>query len=258
VVRELSRTRKNGTPVEFLTYSAPLRDENGEIAGVVTQLIDITQRKQDEKMLREAKEVAELANRSKSEFLANMSHELRTPLNAVIGFSELMLNEMLGPLGNPRYREYAYDIRQSGAHLLSVINDILDLSKIEAGRVELDEETFDPAEAITATLRIVRERAEQRHVALSAPPAKLATKLRADERKLKQILLNLLSNAVKFTPEGGSVKVTTERGPDGLVISVSDTGSAWRRRMFRWRWSRSGRFQARITGATKARVLVCR
>lgn len=224
VVREAKRRRRDGTPVDYLTYAAPLINEQKEITGIVVQLIDITERNRGEQALREAKEAAELANRTKSEFLANMSHELRTPLNAVIGFSELILSEMLGPLGNDRYREYIRDIRQSGTHLLGLINDILDLSKIEAGKVELEEETFDPAEAIAATLRIIRERAQQRRIALTAPRIEPSTKLRADERKVKQILLNLLSNAVKFTPEGGSVTVSGEWRSDGLVIAVSDTG----------------------------------
>jgi PAS domain S-box-containing protein len=224
IVREAKRRRRDGTPVDYLTYAAPLINEHKEITGIVVQLIDITKRNRDEQALREAKEAAELANRTKSEFLANMSHELRTPLNAVIGFSELILSEMLGPLGSDRYREYIRDIRQSGTHLLGLINDILDLSKIEAGKVELEEATFDPAEAIAATLRIIRERAQQRHIALAAPQIEPSTKLRADERKVKQILLNLLSNAVKFTPEGGSVTVSGEWRSDGLVIAVSDTG----------------------------------
>jgi PAS domain S-box-containing protein len=224
IVREARRRRRDGTPVDYLTYAAPLINEQKEITGIVVQLIDITERNRGEQALREAKEAAELANRTKSEFLANMSHELRTPLNAVIGFSELMLSEMLGPLGNDRYREYVRDIRQSGTHLLGLINDILDLSKIEAGKVELEEATFDPAEAIAATLRIIRERAQQRRIALAAPRINPSTKLRADERRVKQILLNLLSNAVKFTPEGGSVTVTGEWRTDGLVIAVSDTG----------------------------------
>ena len=224
VVRETRRRRRDGTSVDYLTYAAPLINEQKEITGIVVQLIDITERNRGEQALRETKEAAELANRTKSEFLANMSHELRTPLNAVIGFSELILSEMLGPLGNDRYREYIHDIRQSGTHLLGLINDILDLSKIEAGKVELEEETFDPAEAIAATLRIIRERAQQRHIALAAPRIEPSTKLRADERKVKQILLNLLSNAVKFTPEGGSVTVSGEWRSDGLVIAVSDTG----------------------------------
>jgi PAS domain S-box-containing protein len=224
IVREAKRRRRDGTPVDYLTYAAPLINEHKEITGIVVQLIDITKRNRGEQALREAKEAAELANRTKSEFLANMSHELRTPLNAVIGFSELILSEMLGPLGSDRYREYIRDIRQSGTHLLGLINDILDLSKIEAGKVELEEATFDPAEAISATLRIIRERAQQRHIALAAPRIEPSTKLRADERKVKQILLNLLSNAVKFTPEGGSVTVSGEWRSDGLVIAVSDTG----------------------------------
>jgi len=185
---------------------------------------DISERKRIEQALEEAKEGAELANRTKSEFLANMSHELRTPLNAVIGFSELMRKELLGPLGSERYLEYAADIYESGSHLLGVINDILDLSKIEAGKIDLEEETFDLSVAVDATLRLIRERAERRQIALAARIGASVPQLRADERKVKQILINLLSNAVKFTPEGGSVTISAERRPDGLVIAVTDTG----------------------------------
>jgi PAS domain S-box-containing protein len=172
-----------------------------------------------------ARDQAEGSNRAKSEFLALMSHELRTPLNAIIGFSEIIKSEMMGPVGNPKYGEYASDVFDSGQHLLGLINDILDLSKIEAGRMEFDETDVDVAEVIASCLRLVTERAIKGGVRIETEiPDDLAA-LRIDERKLKQILLNLLSNAVKFTPSGGSVTVKTWLSPDsGFVLQVADTG----------------------------------
>jgi signal transduction histidine kinase len=165
----------------------------------------------------------EIANEHKSQFLANMSHELRTPLNAVIGFSEVLLERMFGEL-NDKQEEYLNDILGSGRHLLSLINDILDLSKIEAGRMELDTADFDLPQAIDNALVLVRERAARHGLALhTAVDARLGT-VRGDERKIKQVLLNLLSNAVKFTPEGGRIEVRAARVDGAAEISVRDTG----------------------------------
>ncbi len=199
--------------------------ETGRVVRILGAAQDITERMQSEFELRSAMESAELANRAKSEFLATMSHELRTPLNAVIGFSEVMAQELLGPLGTTRYRSYAQDIRDSGTHLLEIINDILDVSKAEAGMLELVEEEIDLEQAVAASLRLIGPRAERGQVALrDALPRELPALL-ADPRRLKQILLNLLSNAVKFTPAGGTVSVDGERAEDGgLLLRVSDTG----------------------------------
>jgi signal transduction histidine kinase len=165
----------------------------------------------------------EIANEHKSQFLANMSHELRTPLNAVIGFSEVLLERMFGEL-NEKQEEYLNDILSSGRHLLSLINDILDLSKIEAGRMELESQEFDLPQAIDNALVLVRERALRHGLTLdTAVDARLGT-VRGDERKIKQVLLNLLSNAVKFTPEGGRIQVRAARVDGAAEISVSDTG----------------------------------
>jgi signal transduction histidine kinase len=165
----------------------------------------------------------EAASRHKSEFLANMSHELRTPLNAILGFSEVLHDGMFGEI-NEKQGEYLRDILESGRHLLSLINDILDLSKIEAGRMELDAGDFDLPSAIGNAVVLVRERAARRGIALGQEvDARLGT-MHADERKLKQVLLNLLSNALKFTPEGGRVDVRAVARGDGAEISVSDTG----------------------------------
>src|SRR5687768_3522631 len=165
----------------------------------------------------------EIANEHKSQFLANMSHELRTPLNAVIGFSEVLLERMFGEL-NEKQEEYLNDILSSGRHLLSLINDILDLSKIEAGRMELEAENFDLPQAIDNALVLVRERALRHGLTLdTAVDARLGT-VRGDERKIKQVLLNLLSNAVKFTPEGGRIQVRAAHVDGAAEISVTDTG----------------------------------
>ena len=175
--------------------------------------------------LREEKDRAELASRTKSEFLTNMSHELRTPLNAIIGFSEIIQDELMGPLGVACYKEYAGNIRDSGTHLLAIINDILDLSKIEAGKIELSEEIVDVARVIYACTRLIGGRASDARVILEARVAPGLPPILADERKIKQALINLLSNAVKFTPEGGRVLIAVgrhERG--GIEIVVEDTG----------------------------------
>ncbi|MEO3433782.1 PAS domain-containing protein [Inquilinus sp. CAU 1745] len=172
-----------------------------------------------------AKERAETANQSKSQFLANMSHELRTPLNAIIGFSELMADEAFGPLGSDTYRAYIGDILGSGRHLLNLINEILDLSKIEAGQFDLLEEEFDLATATAEALALVRVRARRGEVALSPEIGTDAPRLRADPRAFKQMLLNLLSNAIKFTPPGGRVTLTSRlNGNDALTVAVNDTG----------------------------------
>jgi two-component system, NtrC family, sensor kinase len=165
----------------------------------------------------------EVASQHKSEFLANMSHELRTPLNAIIGFSEVLSERMFGDL-NEKQDEYLKDIYASGTHLLSLINDILDLSKIEAGRMELELSDFHLPTALDSALTLVRERAGRRAIALHTNIDRQLGEIRADERKIRQVVLNLLSNAIKFTPEGGRIEVRAEpRG--GLVeVSVSDTG----------------------------------
>lgn len=171
-----------------------------------------------------ALEAAEAASRSKSAFLASMSHELRTPLNAVIGFSDTMRMEPFGPLGSPRYKEYLGDIHSSGEHLLSLINDILDLSRLEAGHGELHEEAFDPSEKIARVVRMVADQARRARVTLRVCVPGDLPLLSADMRRIRQIMLNLMSNALKFTPPEGEVRVAASVEPDGLVIRVQDTG----------------------------------
>ena len=173
-----------------------------------------------------AVDAAEQASVAKSQFLANMSHELRTPLNAIIGFSDMIQAQQLGPVGNARYLDYVRDISRSGHHLLGIINDILDLSKIEAGRANVqDEEEFNVAAVLEASLRMMRPLAERGNVALELSVEGRGLRLVAVERMVCQILLNLLSNAVKFTPAGGRVSLSAVRtGDGGLLVAVADTG----------------------------------
>jgi signal transduction histidine kinase len=183
------------------------------------------ERKRVEAQLVETKNSAEAASRAKTEFLANMSHELRTPLNAIIGFSEILTQESLGPLGHPSYRDYVHDVHESGVHLLRIINDILDLSKIEVGKLALNETPIVPGEVVESCVRIVRERADAAGLNLIAEIAPDLPALNADERMVKQVLLNLLSNAIKFTAPGGSVRVVARVATDdGLTIQVIDDG----------------------------------
>ena len=186
---------------------------------------EIAERKRVETELRTAKEQAEIANRSKSEFLAMMSHELRTPLNAVIGFAEVMSEEFFGPIGSEKYRRYAEDIHMSGRHLLSLINDILDLSKIEANQFELNDDIVDITEAWQAVRSILQGNVAAAELELEDEVSESLPKLRADNRAFRQILINLLSNAVKFTPEGGRITVKAEiDGAGCFVFNVTDTG----------------------------------
>src|SRR5262249_9935154 len=165
----------------------------------------------------------EAASQHKSEFLANMSHELRTPLNAIIGFSEVLSERMFGDL-NEKQAESLKDIHASGQHLLSLINDILDLSKIEAGKMELELSDFDLPMAIDNALMLVRERAGRRGIALHTAVDERLGQVQADERKIRQVLLNLLSNAIKFTPEGGRIHVEARSVNESIEVSVTDTG----------------------------------
>ncbi|MGB0681085.1 MAG: PAS domain-containing sensor histidine kinase [Magnetovibrionaceae bacterium] len=203
----------------------PVFDDAGEFLGYRGAATDITDQIQVEKALRLAKEKAEQADRAKTEFLANMSHELRTPLNAILGFSSVLQGELFGPLGHDKYREYADDIQASGGHLLEVISDILDVSKIEAGALELHEEPLDVAATVKAACRLIRPRAEAGSINLVTDLDPDLRPLVVDELRFKQILVNLLSNAVKFSPRKGIVQVTAEvLSDDAMVIRVSDQG----------------------------------
>lgn len=202
----------------FRCLVAPLSmTENGGVAGAAVMHIDITAQKL-------AEERAVSASRAKSEFLASLSHELRTPLNSVIGFSEVLMMQIFGPL-EERYRSYSSDIHQAGKHLLSLINEVLDLSKVEAGKFELHEESINLPEVVRGCLHLIKDRAERVELSLREDIAEPLPLLYADARLIRQILLNLLSNAVKFTPAGGTVTASVEAGADGWVrIAVKDDG----------------------------------
>jgi two-component system cell cycle sensor histidine kinase PleC len=171
----------------------------------------------------EEKTRAEDANQAKSKFLANMSHELRTPLNAIIGFSEIMESGMFGALGVDKYHEYCRDIRESGQYLLEVINDILDMSKIEAGRLRLDIEDVELDHILADAMRVISDGAQSRNLSVSSRIER-NIRFKGDRRALKQIALNLLSNAVKFTPKGGRITVRGRATSGGVTIAISDTG----------------------------------
>ncbi len=198
-------------------------------AGVATALsllqLNLARTARRNREAEEARHAAESANRSKSRFLAVMSHELRTPLNAIIGFSDLIRSQSVGPIFPEKYREYAEDIHVSGQNLLAVINDILDMAKIEDGKMVLFEEPIDLDEQITAAMRFVSERARQGRVSLQREMPAGLPPLYADQRSIRHILLNLMSNAIKFTPAGGRVTVRAARARDGgLDLAVADNG----------------------------------
>jgi signal transduction histidine kinase len=195
-----------------ITRSIEIRFENAELNEALT-----------EQRVKERTRILEIANQHKSEFLANMSHELRTPLNSVIGFSEVLKDKIFGEM-NDKQTEYVQDIHASGHHLLSLINDILDLSKVEAGRMELTVDAFDVPAAIDNSVMLVHERAARRELTISVQVDKQFGSFSGDERKFKQILLNLLSNAVKFTPAGGSIFIQAAHTAEGVEVSVRDNG----------------------------------
>ncbi len=208
-----------------LINGTPLFDEAGKYMGHRGAASDITKRKNIEAALEKSKESAEQANRSKSEFLANMSHDLRTPLNAIIGFSDIMRRKTFGGLGHPKYNEYASDIHNSGTLLISLINDILDLSKIEAGKYELAEETMNLESLIKISFRQLQVMAEDAEQELTLEMPHDLPSLRGDKRALIQILNNLISNAIKYTHNPGIIHVSAKVNEEnGIVLSVKDTG----------------------------------
>ena len=215
-------TDAEGRQRQLLITKSALRD--GGAAMVVTVAVDITARKRAELDLRAAKEQAELANRSKTEFLANMSHELRTPLNAVIGFSQVIAGEMLGPIATRKYVDYAHDIAESGEHLLGIISDILDVAKIEAGKISLSEGSVDLAQILEDLSHMVEARARAAGVRIEMQFGQNIPALRGDARKIKQILLNLLTNAIKFSRRGGGVEVVVRNERGAAVVALIDHG----------------------------------
>ena len=201
---------------------------NSDVGIIVMRDVTATERKfleleERAESYEQEKNIAETVSQQKSNFLANMSHELRTPLNAINGFSDIINREVFGPVGDPRYKEFASNILFSGQHLLSLINDILDLSKIEAGKMELNIESIEINKLIAQALQIVNVRAEDAKLKLIYDAVELP-QIKADSRAIKQILLNLLTNAIKFTPEGGVVKLIAEAHPSQLVLRVADSG----------------------------------
>ena len=215
---EIKNRAKSGKSYWVMTTIVPSLDENGKPFQYISIRTNITERKK-------AELAAMSANRAKSDLMANMSHELRTPLNAIIGFSDTMKEEIFGPVGHDKYREYLNDINYSGKHLLDLINDILDVSAIEAGSVILNEETLQLSNIVEAAIRIVGPRAEVGKIAVANSIQSTLPQIHVDERRLKQICLNLLSNAVKFTNEGGEVSITSWLNSDGsLSFGVNDTG----------------------------------
>ena len=191
----------------------------------VSVVRDISERVRYEAALRQAKEQADATSRAKSEFLGTMSHELRTPLNAIIGFTEIMKEGVMGPIDNPHYRSYIADIHFSSTHLLNLINDILDVTKAEAGKLELQEDAFDLRQLIETVVRVSGPPIEKAGLAVGIDfPADLPL-LRADERKVRQVFFNLIGNAVKFTPAGGRIKIIGRFDEaSGIAITVKDTG----------------------------------
>jgi signal transduction histidine kinase len=220
--RDVPTTKERVTPRGRILQISRRAMPDGAIVSVYS---DVTDLKASERKLIQARSQAEMANHAKSEFLANMSHELRTPLNAIIGFSEIIAHELFGPLGNEKYLDYMNDIHKSSLHLLAIINDVLDMSKIEAGKLELSKEPLNIRHLIGEVIRMMREWAESRSIEMVSKLPVEEVEIWADERAMKQIFLNLMSNAIKFSRDGGQVCIRVVSDEPGLaVVEFEDHG----------------------------------
>jgi two-component system cell cycle sensor histidine kinase PleC len=199
-------------------------DQTGKVIALFGICQDVTEQRRMQVTLREARDAAQAADRAKSTFLACMSHELRTPLNAIIGFSDLLQTEMFGPLGSEQYLEYAADINRSGHHLLELVNDLLDMARVEAGMVELQEEAIDVAMLIREAVNLARGSVPGTTHKFDVRLPEATPLLMADRRRIKQVLINLIGNAVKFTPSGGGIRITVGEGERHMSITITDTG----------------------------------
>ena len=222
--RELAGVRKDGTVFAVDGWICSFVGEDGEPL-MAAVLRDITDRKKDKDRLERALKDAAVASQAKSDFVAHVSHEVRTPLNSILGFSELMALEAFGPVGDARYKQYADSINEAGKHLLHLINEILDLSKLENGRMTMWEEEVDLCDLVTTALGLVSEQANKGGIALQSHGLSSQIMVKVDATKIRQVLLNLLSNAIKFTPRGGTISVSVSLGKhSGVEVSVRDTG----------------------------------
>lgn len=223
---EAKLQRNDGEIIWVSENARAIRDDEGNLLYIEGSMEDITQRKNADLEMREAKIQSDLANRAKSEFLANMSHELRTPLNSIIGFSEMIKDEVFGPVGQQAYWEYSRDIYDSGKKLLNIINDILDVSRIEAGQRQLNEARVNPNKVVSEAIDLLKGRADEEGVSIINELDDANPHIVGEELAIKQIMINLLSNAVKFTPKRGRVSIDMEWEDDGAIrINITDTGA---------------------------------
>ena len=224
--KEFEIVCKDGKRIWVNENARAVKDDEGNMLYVEGSLEDVTSRRKAEEDIRIAMANSEMANRAKTEFLANMSHELRTPLNAIIGFAEIIKDEVFGPLENKQYWEYAKDIHESGRGLLSIINEILDVARIEAGERHLNENVVVLSRLANSCVEFVAPKVEEKKLSFKNQMDSCHIEIMAEERAMKQILINLLSNAVKFTPEGGRITMECEAEVDKPVrISITDTGA---------------------------------
>ena len=222
---EMRNRRKDGSLYWDFSSITVVRDSAGNPTNYLSIKEDITEIKAATEALRSAKEDAEYANHAKSQFLASMSHELRTPLNAIIGFSDMIIAELFGPVGSDKYLEYLHDIHDSGEHLLKLITDILDMSKIESGTLELHEVDLEISPVVEACRKLILNRAQDKNITLTAELPHPSPVVHVDSVRLKQIIINLLTNAVKYTPAGGDIAMIADYDADGgLYLTIADTG----------------------------------